>query len=240
MKKKKHTGAPLKLDMCPLYSMNIVYHYRLPNRTRRKKMCTETNNILIFINYVFFILKNFPVFFHFIPAIRSFSALRPSWLDAFPGGCTKTTTHLNTQLWLFNVHCYTNSFGYEIFGTNELCTQGFSNKVSEKNVELLNRKMFPIFFPLWQRFYSRFVVAFFHPLSSFFIVWTVFFSRSTDVLWVCVLWVLCWLFSYYAARIPSTCTRWTTQKPQMEILFQLPDFFFLSRFVVLAFNRKES
>lgn len=35
------------------------------------------------------------------------------------------------QLWLFNVHCYTNSFGYEIFGTNELCTQGFSNKVSK-------------------------------------------------------------------------------------------------------------
>lgn len=45
---------------------------------------------------------------------------------------TNNTIHQQQQrqqLWLFNVHCYTNSFGYEIFGTNELCTQGLSNKV---------------------------------------------------------------------------------------------------------------
>lgn len=77
VKKKKHTGAPLKLDMCPLYSMNIVYHYRLPNRTRRKKMCTETNNILIFINYVFFILKIFSRFFPLHPCHSLFFCAVP-------------------------------------------------------------------------------------------------------------------------------------------------------------------
>lgn len=42
------------------------------------------------------------------------------------------------QLWLFNIRSYTNSFGYEIFGTNELYTQGFSNKVRKMNGNLFS------------------------------------------------------------------------------------------------------
>lgn len=51
---------------------------------------------------------------------------------------TNNTIHQQQQrqqLWLFNVHCYTNSFGYEIFGTNELCTQGLSNKVRKTHTK---------------------------------------------------------------------------------------------------------
>lgn len=66
-----------------------------------------------------FVALTYHVDFHFA-VIRRFSC---------PVSHTHTHPQQRQQLWLFNVHCYTNSFGYEIFGTNELCTQGLSNKV---------------------------------------------------------------------------------------------------------------
>lgn len=63
-------------------------HRDQPNRIQpnsEKKQHWNEQYFNIYKLYVFFILKQF--FLH---------SLSTSWLDAFPGGCTKTTTHSNS------------------------------------------------------------------------------------------------------------------------------------------------
>lgn len=165
---KQQKSSALKLDMCPLWSINSSYVHRNPNRTtstkRPNEKSTETNNILIFINYVFFVFS-----FSFCGALVHIMH-RDSAL--FTDGCTKTTTH-SKQLWLFNVHCYTNSFGYEIFGTNELCTQGFSNKVS-------------IFFLLFHCWSCIFLISFFIVRGFLFFFLVILWSSLLIVFVLCI------------------------------------------------------
>lgn len=169
---KVRTNTPnYKTDMCPLYDkMNLVHwnsdepteeHKRKIRNSRKKN--NNINNILIFINSCVSLRSMNFVSFSLLPIIFIFFSLflrtynvdihTVLWFNAFPAPLHKQQQQ-RQQLWLFNVHCYTNSFGYEIFGTNELCTQGLSNKVRKmecKNISINSNRFcyfaFGIFAP---------------------------------------------------------------------------------------------